>query len=297
MPALGRAMSFATSSEWDDGGAESSLPDDVVRRVLRHVHPAHLNTCAAVCRRWRRCVADLRRLELFRRRWNLAEVTGEPRSIVAFVDKARIGSFVRERPVRPTDTLASIAVRHGITPGEVKRANGLLSEFSLHSRTSYLVPVASPDEIIGASAHLTFHEPSSREVALLSPGDADGDGDGDGADGVVARNPADAAKLAQRAVVSLARVVGTDVDTARFYLEEAEGDVRAAHAAFLADESWDEKTIDAAGTGTGTGMGTRVSGGGEGVFDILLRGVRGPPVTARYEPLEDGIELTEKKDQ
>ena len=60
VPALGRAMSFATSSEWDDGGAESSLPDDVVRRVLRHVHPAHLNTCAAVCRRWRRCVADLR---------------------------------------------------------------------------------------------------------------------------------------------------------------------------------------------------------------------------------------------
>ena len=186
MSAPDRAMSFAMSSEWNDGGAESSLPDGVMRRVLRHVPPAHLHTCASVCRRWRRCVADLRRLELFRRRWNLAEVTGEPRSVAAFVDKARVGSFVREHALGPTDTLASIAIRHGVTTGEVKRANGLLSEFSLHARTSYLVPVASPDDVIGASARLTFHEPSSREVALLSPGDGDGDGDGDGADGVVA---------------------------------------------------------------------------------------------------------------
>ena len=39
-----RAMSFAMSSEWNDGGAESSLPDGVMRRVLRHVPrpPAHL---------------------------------------------------------------------------------------------------------------------------------------------------------------------------------------------------------------------------------------------------------------
>ena len=295
MSAPDRAMSFAMSSEWNDGGAESSLPDGVMRRVLRHVPPAHLHTCASVCRRWRRCVADLRRLELFRRRWNLAEVTGEPRSVAAFVDKARVGSFVREHPLGPTDTLASIAIRHGVTPGDVKRANGLLSEFSLHARTSYLIPVASPDDIIGASARLTFHEPSSREVALLSPGDGDGDGD----DGVGARNPADAAKIARRAVVTLARIVGADVDTARFYLEEAEGDVRAAHAAFLADKSWDEKTVDAATTktGTGTGTGTGVSRGGEGVCDALLRGVLGRSGKTRYEPLEDGVELTEKKDQ
>ena len=259
--------------------------------------PAHLHTCASVCRRWRRCVADLRRLELFRRRWNLAEVTGEPRSVAAFVDKARVGSFVREHPLGPTDTLASIAIRHGVTPGDVKRANGLLSEFSLHARTSYLIPVASPDDVIGASARLTFHEPSSREVALLSPGDGDGDGDGGGRGVKTARNPADAAKIARRAVVTLARIVGSDVDTARFYLEEAEGDVRAAHAAFLADESWDEKTVDAATTKTKTGTGTGVSGGGEGVCDALLRGVLGLSGKTRYEPLEDGVEPTEKKDQ
>ena len=90
---------------------------------------------------------------------------------------------------------------------------------------------------------------------------------------------------------------GPDVDTARFYLEEAEGDVRAAHAAFLADESWDEKTVDAATTKTKTGTGTSVSGGGEGVCDALLRGVLGHSGKTRYEPLEDGVDLTEKKDQ
>ena len=97
-------------------------------------------------------------------------------------------------------------------------------------------------------------------------------------------------------MVSLARVVGTDVDTARFYLEEAEGDVRAAHAAFPADESWDEKTIDAAGRGrdgNGAGRGLR---GGEGVltyFSGAFEDLRDDPIRAA----RGRIELTEKKDQ
>ena len=70
----------------------------------------------------------------------------------------------------PEDTVATIAVRHGLGITEVKRANGLLSEHALALRARYLVPVPDRPRLVGRRIHVHVDGASKREVALVRPG-------------------------------------------------------------------------------------------------------------------------------
>ena len=49
-----------------------------------------------------------------------------------------------------TDSFQSLAVRYGVTPTAIKRANNMISDHSLFSRLAIFVPVACPEALAGA---------------------------------------------------------------------------------------------------------------------------------------------------
>jgi hypothetical protein len=51
--------------------------------------------------------------------------------------------------VSRADSFPSLAVRYGVTPTAVKRANGMISDHSLHSRLAIFVPVAAARALEG----------------------------------------------------------------------------------------------------------------------------------------------------
>jgi len=57
------------------------------------------------------------------------------------------------------DTVATIAVRHGLGLTEVKRANGLLSEHALALRVRYLVPVPDRARLAGRRQEGAYTHP------------------------------------------------------------------------------------------------------------------------------------------
>ena len=95
----------------------TTLPNDVLHKVLSHLPTEALPPAAAVCKRWRRVISDPTKpvwRETFERKWQLAHVSGAPKSL-AFCAKARVSnSFVTEHAVERNDSVASIAVRHGL---------------------------------------------------------------------------------------------------------------------------------------------------------------------------------------
>lgn len=105
-----------------DEPADANLPDDVLRKLLGCLPTGSLPSAGAVCRRWRRIIHEPAKplwRETFAKTWGLGEVSGEPRSL-AFPANANHAKFVQEYPLERGDTVASIAVRHGMSVGEVR---------------------------------------------------------------------------------------------------------------------------------------------------------------------------------
>lgn len=226
----------------ENAAADANVPDDVLRKLLSYLPTeALLTRAAAVCRRWRRVVHDPDRplwRDTFAKTWGLREVSGRPRTL-AFCAHATVRNFVVEHSLERGDTVASIAVRHGMSLGEVKRANGLLSEHALQTRTSYLVPVRDTSRLADAQVHIHVDAATNREIARVLPIDALRD------DFIrrapVPIDPQDAARLSATMVEALAKTIGQDTDTARFYMQEAGGDIRRAHMAFMSDKEWSQR--------------------------------------------------------
>lgn len=105
-----------------DDPVDANLPDDVLRKLLGCLPTGSLPRAGAVCRRWRRIIHEPAKplwRETFAKTWGLTEVSGEPRSL-AFAANATPANFVQEYPLERGDTVASIAVRHRMSLGEVR---------------------------------------------------------------------------------------------------------------------------------------------------------------------------------
>ncbi|KAG2494445.1 hypothetical protein HYH03_007497 [Edaphochlamys debaryana] len=213
-----------------------------------------LARCRAVCKLWSDVASSLEvRRAVFVRQWRLGGLLGEPRS-PSFMDSATLSHFVRRHPVCRTDTLPSLAVRHGCAVTAIKRLNNLISDHSLHSRTAVFLPVGSAAELTGAQAAFEYCGIACRELlVLLSPeeleqraarqraaqraegGCAEGEGEGGAGGGLSKAQAALRAKL----VALLARSLRLEPGAARFYLEEAGWCARQAVELFEQDVRWE----------------------------------------------------------
>lgn len=88
----------------------------------------------------------------FGRKWALARVAGAPNDR-SFWQKARLDSFAAEhKPLRPGDTLAKLALKHGVAMHELKRMNGVMNDTALATRTRALIPFTSSSHLAGRCA-------------------------------------------------------------------------------------------------------------------------------------------------
>uniref|UniRef100_A0A7S0SH90 LysM domain-containing protein n=1 Tax=Mantoniella antarctica TaxID=81844 RepID=A0A7S0SH90_9CHLO len=254
------------------------LPDDVLRKLLGYLPTGSLlTTASAVCSRWRRIIHHPSKplwRDSFAQTFGLSSVSGAPKALTQWCARATVGTFVVAHPLERGDTVASIAVRHSMSLGEVKRANGLLSEHALNLRTSYLVPVRDASKLAGANAHIHLDSASNREVAQMLSNDAfQGRGDEPTRRAPAPADPVRAANLSVVMAESLAKSIGQDVETARFYIQQAGGDIRRAHRAFMSDKEWDPAPETVSRTGNGGGG---VVSAGIGVRQARLS--YGPPI-------------------
>lgn len=136
------------------------------------------------------------------------------------------------------------------------------------------MPVRDASTLAGANVHVHVDAAARREVAkVLSPSN------GEARDECARRAaaPVDyvrAAELSAAMVAALAKAIGQDVETARFYMEEAGGDVRRARAAVAADKEWNDRNPAAAAAAKRV-WGGEGGGGGEG-------GLRPQPGRGRF---------------
>lgn len=96
--------------------------DDALRTIFGYLPVDALLRAGTVCRRWRRIIHDPAKPLLrvaFANTWGLTDVSGSPKSLAFFANATR-SSFVHEYSVERGDTVASIAVRHGMGLGEVR---------------------------------------------------------------------------------------------------------------------------------------------------------------------------------
>jgi len=90
--------------------------------------------------------------EAFARKWGLARVAGAPKD-KSFRQRARLDSFATEhKPLRAGDTLAKLALKHGVAMHELKRMNGVMNDTALATRTRALIPFSSSSHLAGRCA-------------------------------------------------------------------------------------------------------------------------------------------------
>ncbi|KAF8058099.1 F-box protein [Scenedesmus sp. PABB004] len=225
---------------------------DALALVLSLCEPAALGRCRAVCRAWRAAASerDVRRAA-FLRHWGLAGCTGQPRQ-PAFYETAAPHSFARAHAVARGDSLAALAVRSGQDVHSIKRANNLMSDHSLHSRTHIFIPVTGREQLQDQVVSFAWCPLSKREFAVLPSGAATPAAAGAAATPASAHHaPAPAGeggaafKLeadAEKLCALLGRSLRVDAATASYYLHEAGGDVKAAMAAAAHDLAWEATT-------------------------------------------------------
>jgi len=99
------------------------LPDDVLRKLLGYLPTGSLlTTASAVCSRWRRIIHHPSKplwRDSFAQTFGLSSVSGAPKALTQWCARATVGTFVVAHPLERGDTVASIAVRHSMSLGEV----------------------------------------------------------------------------------------------------------------------------------------------------------------------------------
>ncbi|GJP43082.1 hypothetical protein CLOM_g2579 [Closterium sp. NIES-68] len=171
--------------------------------------------------------------------------------------------FALSHPIARTDSVASLAVRFHVQAMDIRRLNNIMSDHAIHTRTRLLIPIPScrrPVELPGRHCAVQFDCHARREVLLVfREGE---EGEIQRAYGETQRGRPSAARGTAQVVSLLQRALQVDEATARYYLGESVGDVRAAVALFMEDQQWEraqahagERRSLANGGGRGKGWG------------------------------------------
>lgn len=103
----------------------------------------------------------------------------------------------------------------------------MMSDHGIHSRDRLLIPVTTPDILIGGTCYIELDTHAKREVAVLYPEER-------------TPTPKLTSEPGKRRVIdSLRRSMHVDDATAQYYLSLSNGDPRAALMEFSEDIRWE----------------------------------------------------------
>jgi LysM repeat protein len=205
----------------------AQLDDCCLLVILQHLDPQNLVQLRLVSTRLR-SLADVALEEGFMARWRVSGIVVPPPVAPGYA-AAWPGAFAQLHRLQSKESLAAVAVRYQSDVVALKRWNNLLSDSALASRQHLFVPVSNP-ETAAAGRRVAFMqcEHSRRRFVVVLQ-------DGDLADPADEAGSADRRARSRQFVVAklaavLQRALRTDADTAAFYLDQNNCDLRAAMA-------------------------------------------------------------------
>eukprot|EP00898_Chlorokybus_atmophyticus_P004137 jgi/Chlat1/4724/Chrsp30S00370 len=239
-----------------------SVDDDAWRLIFARLPVDNFPALQLVCRQWRRVAGDehLWRDNFVKAscagrggaggrvcmlRWELRGVEGYPSHPSFWFARGAERTFAIAHTVKHGDTLARIAVRYGVDVAEVKRHNMLMSDHALHSRARVLIPVRHANDIAGKVCSIELDPHSRREFALLSDSikHVGNTLDGDDDERELSEEERQHARreLMDKLRDTLVKSLRVESAVADYYLQNNNGDLRAAYAEYLRDKEWERQ--------------------------------------------------------
>eukprot|EP00879_Flechtneria_rotunda_P004941 GHRR01005215.1.p1 GENE.GHRR01005215.1~~GHRR01005215.1.p1 ORF type:complete len:254 (+),score=72.86 GHRR01005215.1:157-918(+) len=233
----------------DGDGLATVLP-----LVLSLAEPNSLAIVRTVSRVFKEVASDPQvRRAAFVHHWGLRGCLGKPRQ-PQFLETATLLCFAYQHMVQHADSLQMLAVRYGTDLPMLKRVNNLMTDHSLHSRTHLFIPVANKQDLVGQVVRFCFCPLSARDFAVLQDlphgqqqlSNADRQQQQQqqrqGPCGIKWDQAYKVEALQAKLCQMLGRSLYIDDATAKFYLEDANGDMKAAMEAFAQDLAWEGTT-------------------------------------------------------
>ncbi|GAX73950.1 hypothetical protein CEUSTIGMA_g1400.t1 [Chlamydomonas eustigma] len=240
--------------------------------VLSLLGPGDLAVCQAVCTHWRE-IATLPEVRgaCLRRAWGVAQITANSskewsflqvlimqswiRNVVLRGTTKRnphilaiesISSFVRRHHLLPGESLQAIAVRQGGDLTALKRLNSIISDYSLSCRSFIYVPgIKSLDELRGKALRYEYDHVSKRGQAVVLDSQEEDQAssskvseEASASAEAVQPSAAQQAQILNKMSALLAKSLHIDEGAARYYIEEAGGDIKRAVLLARNDDSW-----------------------------------------------------------
>eukprot|EP00741_Cyanophora_paradoxa_P006300 tig00000989_g6107.t1 len=240
---------------WDGLGRLGCLPQDLLDDIVALL--GHRDLCRlAAASRPLRAVADAP--HVWRRalaaRFGVADVGGMPAACGGSWKRA-FAEMLAGPPelfivhkVQRRDTVAGLALRYRVTPGDIKRANNILSEGTFRQRESVLVPLPPaampvllrPEEAEAPVPRLHYDDAAQRySLAFAQSQLAVSDVPPPSAEAEAAAEAAAEARRRARLVRTLQRSMGLSEGEASYYLSSQGFDLKNAVGEMRRDDEWE----------------------------------------------------------
>lgn len=219
--------------------AYTLLNDQTWTAVFSWLSTSDLARGRAVCSEWKDLIdcPEIRR-GVFQQHWLLADIEDEPRH-PGFYLSAGLSNFAWGHTCSRQDTLSGLAVKYGVTPLTIKMTNNLISDQGLQSRNIVYIPVSSHADLHGKRGAFIYDMTACRELVLVT--EADGSESSAYLPDAKLPIPPDQTNidaLSRKLSRMLGRGLRIEEGTAKFYLDEAQGNVKNAIALYEQDMAW-----------------------------------------------------------
>ena len=212
--------------------------ENLLRKVFAFLEWKDLSRCSLVCKTWRDVLEDESVWnECFRLKWGLKDVRGRPKNKLAFYQNA---SFVRRYQVQNSDSIASIALKHNLSTSTLARLNNLMSDSGLYCRKEIYLPCSRKEEVSQASVVIMHCKHTLRDYGFLSEENDKGASFEEREDQLVPQaKQAPDSKQTELLLSLMARSLKIDDESARYYLEASDYDLKAAMDTYRSDADWE----------------------------------------------------------
>lgn len=185
--------------------------------------------------------------EAFARRWMVAVLHVDDDTIerAVFYLHATLEDFRKVHHVSRCDSLASIAVRHGIDCTTLKSSNNLYNEQSLHCRSKIYIPIRDKCQLINKEVSIEREEQLKRYLLLVGEPTTSGvQPSHQDESHLMPRRISDSEGRLKLLAETMQRSLRIDLNTCRYYLLNNEQNLARAMGEFQEDAGWEATNTD-----------------------------------------------------
>lgn len=182
--------------------------------------------------------------DAFARRWKVDELLVDEDTLerAAFYLHATLDDFRTVHELSRCDTLASVAVRHGVGCATIKSSNNLFSDQSLHCRSKVYIPIQDESQLFDTKVKLVRVAELKRYLLLVVEPAASGTRPTQqNAKDVAPRRTPDSKSRLELLAETMHRSMRVDLDTCRYYLLNNRQDLARAMGECQEDADWETK--------------------------------------------------------